>query len=104
MPQVYRIRMMPEASADLAQIFDHIERDSPQNAALVVEAIINAVDSLTQFPHRYKVHRSSRDPDRTVRSMPVPPFIVYYRVIEQHQVIRVLTVRHGARRQPRGFK
>jgi plasmid stabilization system protein ParE len=85
------------------RIFDHIERDSPQNAPAVIEGVINAIDSLAQFPHRYKVHQSARHPDRVVRSMPVPPYVVYYRVIDQHSVVRVLTVRHGARRQPRRF-
>ena len=104
MPQHYRVLMMPEAAADLTGIFDHVERDSPQNARALVEALIDAIDSLTHFPHRYKVHRTARDPNRVVRSMPAPPHVVYYRVIEQHRVVRVLTVRHGARRQPGRFR
>lgn len=103
MPQRYRVLMMPEAAADLTGILDHIERDSAQNARAVIATLIDAIDSLTHFPHRYKVHRSVRDPNRVVRSMPVPPHVVYYRVIEQHHVVRVLTVRHGARRQPQRF-
>jgi plasmid stabilization system protein ParE len=34
----------------------------------------------------------------------VPPFIIYYRITEKPATVRVLTVRHGARRQPRRFK
>lgn len=103
MPRHYRVLMMPEAAADLTAAFDYIERDSPQNARAVIEALIQAVDSLTHLPHRYKVHLSARDQNRVVRSMPVPPYVVYYRVIEQDGVVRVLTVRHGARRRPRRF-
>jgi toxin ParE1/3/4 len=103
MPQHYRVRMMPEASSDIARVFEHIERHSPQNAASVFEGLIDAIDSLSQFPHRYKVHRSARDPNRVVRSMPVAPFILYYRVQEQHRMVQVLTVRHAAQRQPRQF-
>jgi plasmid stabilization system protein ParE len=36
--------------------------------------------------------------------MPVPPFVIYYRVLEAERIVEVLTVRHGARRQPRRFK
>jgi plasmid stabilization system protein ParE len=36
--------------------------------------------------------------------MPVPPFIIYHRVLESERIVEVLTVRHGARRQPRRFK
>jgi plasmid stabilization system protein ParE len=56
------------------------------------------------LPHRYKVHEHRKDPSLAVRSMPVPPFIVYYRVDDVRLSVRVLSVRHGARRQPRRFK
>jgi plasmid stabilization system protein ParE len=95
--------MTLDASNDLIHIFDYVEQSSPQNAPSVVRSIFDAIDSLAQLPHRYKVHRSARSPDRVVRSMPVPPFIVYYRILEQEQTVRVLTVRHGAQRQPRRF-
>jgi plasmid stabilization system protein ParE len=61
-------------------------------------------DSLDRLPHRCKVHRSNRNSTRVIRSLPVPPFIVYYRIIEADRVVEVITVRHGARRQPRSFK
>ena len=92
--------MTPEASSDVETIFDYIARDSPQNAATVAAVLIAAVDSLSQFPHRYKVHRSSRDPNRVIRSMPVPPYVVYYRSNEDDGTVHVLTIRHGSRRQP----
>jgi len=36
--------------------------------------------------------------------MPVPPFIIYYHIIDQRRAVEVMTIRHGARRQPRRFK
>jgi plasmid stabilization system protein ParE len=36
--------------------------------------------------------------------MPVSPFIVYYRVDDKRGAVRILTVRHGARRQPQRWK
>ena len=101
MPAHYQVRMLPEASGNLIAIHEHIEKDSPQNATAVARMLIDAIDSLEQFPHRYKVHRSATDPDLVVRSMPVPPFIVYYRVDESDRVVEVMTVRHGSRRRPR---
>jgi hypothetical protein len=35
---------------------------------------------------------------------PVPPFILYYQVIEKPPTVRILTIQHGARRQPKKFK
>jgi plasmid stabilization system protein ParE len=104
MPAAYRVIVLPEAFEDLDRIIDYIKQQSPQNAARVIERLWVATQSLAILPYRYKVHRSNRDPGRTVRSMPVPPFIVYYRVVEAHRTVRVLTVRHGSQRQPRRFK
>jgi plasmid stabilization system protein ParE len=104
MPARYRVHVMPEASADLRRAFEYIEQDSPQNAASVLSELFAAIDSLELLPHRYKVHRTNRNADRVVRSMPVLPCIIYYRVLESERIIEVLTVRHGARRQPRRFK
>jgi plasmid stabilization system protein ParE len=36
--------------------------------------------------------------------MSVPPFIVYYRTDDKRRSVRILTIRHGARRQPKRFK
>jgi plasmid stabilization system protein ParE len=100
----YRVNIQPEASADLVATFEFIERDSPQNAVSMMEAIFASIDSLKYFPHRSKVHRSARKPTRVVYAMSVEPFIIYYRIREADRVVEVLTVRHGARKQPRRFK
>jgi plasmid stabilization system protein ParE len=100
----YRVRITPRASNDIIAICAHIEGSSPQNAAGVAQELIDAIDSLDLFPHRYKVHEHRRDPSKTVRSMPVPPFIVYYRVRDADLVVEIISVRHGARRQPRRFR
>ena len=104
MPDRYRIIILPSAADDLVAICGYIERESPQNATLVARRFIDAVDSLSVLPRRYKVHEHRKDRAKNVHSMPVPPFIVYYRVDDVHLTVRVLTVRHGSRRQPRRFK
>jgi plasmid stabilization system protein ParE len=103
MSDAYRIIILREASANISEIHAHIEQTSPQNAAPVVRKLIEAIDSLEQFPHRYKVHVSNSKPERVVHSVPVPPFIIYYRVIERNRAVEVMTIRHGARRQPQRF-
>lgn len=101
MPERYRVRITPRAANDLIGICTYIERDSPQNAASVAQELLDAIDSLSLFPYRYKVHESRKDPAKTVHSMPVPPFIAYYRVVARHDVVEVIAVRHGSQRQPR---
>ena len=101
MPDRYSVIILPRAADDLAGICSYIEQRSPQNAALVAQRLISAVDSLDILPRRYKVHDHRKDPAKTVHSMPVPPFLVYYRVDIRLKTVRILTVRHGSRRQPR---
>jgi len=99
----YRVILLPRAFDDLDAIVDYIEKDSPQNAASVLDQLWQAAQSLSTLPHRYKIHRSNRKPERVIHSMPVQSFIIYYQIIEHPPTVRVLTIRHGARRQPKRF-
>jgi plasmid stabilization system protein ParE len=69
----------------------------------MVERLFEAIEALEFLPYRYKVHQVNKQPERVIRSMPVPPYVVYYRILETAGVVRILTVRHGARRKPRKF-
>lgn len=100
----FRIIILPKASRDIVSICSYIEQHSPQNASSVAQQIVNAIDSLDFLPARYKVHEHRVDPAKTVHALPVPPFIIYYRVDETQQAVRILTIRHGSRRQPKRFK
>jgi len=96
--------MLPEASEDLIKIVEFLQKDSPTNANSVAEKLYAAIDSLAFMPHRFRIHKSTKRPSRIVRSMSVPPFIIYYRIREQELWVVVLTIRHGSQRQPRQFK
>ena len=98
MPRRYHVKIMPRASNDIVSICTYIEQDSPQNSAGMAQQILDAIDSLEHYPYRYKVHENRKDPGKTVRAMPVSPFIVYYRVVDRREAVEVLTVRHGSQR------
>lgn len=104
MPKHYDVRITKEASSNLDSIFAHVARQSPQNALAVLQRLIDGIFSLKMLPHRYKVYRQATDAHEPVRAMPVPPFVVYYRVIEIGRVIRVVAVLHGRQRRPRSFE
>jgi toxin ParE1/3/4 len=103
LPTPYRIVLSPRASADITAIHRYIEQDSPQSAAGVTRSLFEAIDSLALLPHRYRVFQTSRSTKRQTRVMPVSPYLIYYQVLEDDRVVRVITVRHGAQRQPRSF-
>jgi addiction module RelE/StbE family toxin len=100
MPETYRIRITPRALADLEGIFEYINRDSPQNAAKMIRTLLDAIDSLDILPRRFDVPRTGAVRGRQVRSMPVQPYLVRYRIDERERIVRILRVRHGARQKP----
>ena len=102
-PSLYRVIVSPRAFLDLDDILDYIKRDSPANAIKVVDRLWESMRSLEQMPFRYPVVQGARVRSRAVRRMPVSPFLIYYRVVEEMRVVRVLTVRHGHRSQPKRF-
>ena len=101
MPDHYRVTITPRACSDLEDIHQYIVKDSPQNASTMVEQLIGAIDGLEILPHRNVVYAGEPRPSEAVRRMPVPPFLIYYRVNDMNLTVDVITIRHGKRRQPR---
>ena len=103
MPDRYRILISKKVTRDLQSIFDYISNDSEQNAALMVERILGAIEHLKIFPHHNVVEGQHPRLKHPVRSLPIQSYIVFFRVIEEHQIVRVLRVRHGAMRRLKRF-
>jgi plasmid stabilization system protein ParE len=55
MPAQYTVRITPAALKDLRSIFDYISttKESPQNATKMIRTLLDAIDRLELFPHRY---------------------------------------------------
>jgi toxin ParE1/3/4 len=100
MPDHYSIRITPRALANLRDIFDYIHQDSPQNAQTFIRVLLDAIDGLAILPHRYSIPRVGPARDRSIRSMPVRPYLVRYRIDDVAKAVFILRIRHGARSQP----
>src|SRR4051812_34945402 len=98
--QPYQIRFSKAAGASLQAISDHISKDSPDNAARMIARILKAIDLLEVFPHRTVVEDDNPKLKHPTRILAVDPYIVYFRVLDEHRVVRVTRIRHGARRRP----
>jgi plasmid stabilization system protein ParE len=103
-PPRFRIIIQPKALVDLERIHGHISGDSAINASSVVGQLVNAVESLATLPNRFKVHERRVNPSKSVHSMPVARYLIYYRVDDVHLTVIILAIRHGARRQPKRFR
>ncbi len=100
-PARYHGIISPRASKDLDNIHGYIRKDSPQNASGMIRELIVAIDGLEYFPQRFRVARQIRSRSGETRVMPVWPYVIYYRIAEPPGAVNVITIRHGARRQPR---
>jgi toxin ParE1/3/4 len=99
MDGAYRVLITDRAFADLNGILDYIAADSPQNAVAVITRLQVAIDGLEMMPYRFAVARHRGRIVSSVRSMPVPPHVVIYRVDDSTRTVHVLRVRHGAQRR-----
>jgi addiction module RelE/StbE family toxin len=88
-----------EALTDLQELRDYIADRNQTAAASVFLRIVEHAGSLVEQP---KLGRPGRV--RGTRELVVPgtPFIIAYTVLD-HDAIRILGVRHGARRWPPSF-
>jgi addiction module RelE/StbE family toxin len=81
----------PQALRDLDLIQSYIGQFDPTAAVRIVNALIDAGDSLEAFPNRGRpgAHRRRELPS-------VPPYVIRYRVVVDDVFIEA--VKHGARR------
>lgn len=99
----YRVIITPRAEGDLEGIHRYIAQDSPDNATGMITRILDAFEPLKLFPHRTVAERRRPGLRHPVRTLPVPPYIIYFRVLDEDRVVRILHVRHGARQRPRAL-
>jgi toxin ParE1/3/4 len=103
MAAAYRVILSHRCFSDLDDILEYIQQDSPQSAVSTIDRLRSAALSLSDFPSRYPLYQVGSRTRPSTRVMVVAPYLVYYRVLEPRKVVRILTIRHGARRQPRSF-
>ena len=99
----YHVIITPRASRDLEAIHAHIAKDAITNANVVVTRILDAIEPLRTFPSRMVVIAQKSGLREPVRSVPVWPYIIYFRLVERKKLVEILHIRHGARSPPSHF-
>ena len=89
-----RIRRSRAAREDLRQIWRYVTARDPDAADRLIERIIAATARLADLPESGSP-KPNIHPD--ARSVPVPPYVIYYRV--RANAVEIVAVRHGARDQ-----
>jgi toxin ParE1/3/4 len=93
------VRWSPQAIDDLASLRDYISEDNPAAAQRIALHIVRNVEQL--LSDHPEIGRAGRVPGTRELVIPDTPYIVPYRVRDNH--IQVLRIYHGARRWPERF-
>jgi plasmid stabilization system protein ParE len=95
-----KIVWLPAAVADLEAICHYISLSSPDYAAIVAQAVLDAADDLLRFPHM-----GPRVPEwdrNDLRQRLVYNYRLIYRIVGQR--IEILSIIHGARILPDSYQ
>ena len=90
-----RLAITPRARQALAELQEHISRDSPRAAETVADRILQTADLLTQFP---RMGRVGALPDTYEFVVPNVSYRLIYRL--DGDLLRLLDVVHTRRQWP----
>ncbi|CCD99005.1 type II toxin-antitoxin system RelE/ParE family toxin [Bradyrhizobium sp. STM 3809] len=82
-----------EAEADLEQIVEYVEAQSPASALKLLRQLRDKCDTLIDAPRGYPL--VPRYEDRGIRRRPFGQFLIFYRL--RDDTIEIIHILHGAR-------
>jgi toxin ParE1/3/4 len=99
----YRVDLTPRAQTDLDKIYATITREAPFRGPLWFDRFEQSIRSLSPFPERCIVVAKLSTRKRTVRQLLFGRRRHVYRIyfVTVEDVVKVLHIRHGARRDPK---
>ena len=103
MPAPYRIVLANLAVSDLDVIFAYLAQYSQRTATVMIGKVLKSIQSLENFPYRNVVSPQPPRVKTPVRSLPVKPYVIFFRVDEEESIVRILRVRHGKRKPLRRY-
>lgn len=95
MNDVFEVRYLSTAIADLEDIFDYILQDNPSAAASMLEKFDAAISRLAGNPYLGVVPRDERLRRLGYRMLIIAEYLVFY-VVKPHTV-QIRRILHGAR-------
>ena len=90
----YRVVFAPEAPARLGEIVRFIAQDDPKAAIRFGDYLVDRAQSLAEFPELGTPYRKRPH----VRRLLCKPYLIYYRLRRDEQVVEIMDFWHAARR------
>lgn len=97
-----RVSYSPRALIQLEDILNYIAAEDPIVAAAVANRIAKLVSLLGEHP--YLLGRPTEKTDVRVLTVPRYPYVIFNKVLAQKDEVRILRVRHAARRPLKGAR
>jgi len=94
---IYKVRLTEDAKQDLRDIYEYIAFSlfEPITAASVKNRIVDALNSLKEFPERYPIHHEEPWKSSGLRRINIKNYCAFYLIAEQ--TIKVVRICYGAR-------
>ncbi len=89
-----RVRYSPRASDDLAEIYQYLSARSPRGATNVMTSIYAAVEFIRRNPRAAE----AAIPGLRGKVVQKYNFKIFYRVIENDDIVEVVHIRHTSRK------
>ena len=89
-----RVKWIPEAKNSLFEVTDYIRKENPEVARRVISHIRRSASRLSHSPHLGSV--STKFPRYRELVITRYPFVVWYRVEEDQQIVEIRLVWHSA--------
>ena len=91
-----QVRILRRAQIDLLETQEYITRDNPAAPGGLIEAILDLISSLGEFPERGRVPRDAILKASRYRYLRYGEYLVFYKVLRSQ--VRVYRVVHGRRK------
>jgi plasmid stabilization system protein ParE len=91
-----RVSYSPQAPQQLHEIVAYIRTESPQGANRFGRRVEEISRLIAEHP---QPGRPANRPGVHVFPLSPFPYLLYYQILPQHDEVRIIRVRHGARRQ-----
>lgn len=93
----HRVELTPRSRQDIASIYEYIAVDSQENAKRWQQRLYAKLDGLGEMPHACPLAREGRQIGCELRETFFGKYRIVLAVSDAENVVRVVTVRHGAR-------
>ncbi|MDQ0214531.1 toxin ParE1/3/4 [Oikeobacillus pervagus] len=103
MAEAYAVKISTQAEEQMQKITRYIasELKTPDAALNLLDALEDAISSLSDFPQRVALTEEEPWHSYGIRKMPVKNFLVFFWIDEDHLKVQVTAVVYGKRDQIR---